>query len=815
MSNSPDKKQVGQLILTGGVGVVVGLILSRFSPKRKNSWKKVLKQNSQLFNKEQKRYISNLVSRGYADIFEGWPRKGVRDQEKIALVEAARKHDEALSQYIDSYKTGVVLPPKAIKKPHKIEAHGDVRVDYYYWLRDDKREDKEVMEYIDAENRYTEIMMADTKALQENLFQEMKARIQETDQSASSRYKNYFYYHRTLEGKQYKIYCRRKLTDQQIQSKHSENDEYDDRCVEEVLLDANQEAKNKAYYRLGAFEVSPDSRYLAYSEDTVGNEAYSLRVKDLVTNQQILKRPIPNTVSVEWANDNKTLFYTTKDDKHRSDKLWRHVIGSDPENDQLVFHEQDPQFYLYLHRSRDDKLIFVESGSKINNEIQYIPADDPEQPLEQTLGRTHNVEYSVYKREGHFVYVIRDEARLNSEICVAKMDNPQKMDVLLEHRAHVKIESVAVSKRYMAVFERSNAQQSITIYQLPEDGSMPTGLPAGHRIDFDEEVYDIEGGGSGEYDSDILRFTYSSLSTPTSVIDYNMASNQRKVKKVEPVLGGFDASQYKTERLWATASHDLVKVPISLVYRKDLVKLDGSNPCVLDGYGSYEINQETYFNKNVLSYIDRGFVFAMAHVRGGGDMGRAWYENGKFLKKKNTFLDFIACAEHLIKHKYTSTDRLCATGRSAGGMLMGAVANMRPDLFKTIIADVPFVDVLTTILDATIPVTELEWDEWGNPIESKEYYDYIKSYSPMDNIAKQQYPDMLLAAGLHDPRVPYWEPLKFVAKLREKKVENNSKLLIKTEKTGHFSKSGRFEYLKEVAFEFAFVLKSIGLPYAK
>lgn len=489
--------------------------------------------------------------------------------------------------------------------------------------------------------------------------------------------------------------------------------------------------------------------------------------------------------------------------------MWRHVIGTDPSQDVCVFHEEDDAFYVGLGASRSEKMLFIHSGSAVTSDVRYLKSDDPNGEWKVVKPREQEVEYSASDRGDHMFIVIRDEKRPNSEVLVAPLDNLQNTTVLVPHRDDVKIEHVEISKDFLISFERRDGLQQAVVYALPENLAMPTSLENGSPIAFDEPAYELSAGSQGDFDSPLLRFHYTSLTTPDTVIDYNMRTAARATKKVQPVLGGFDSTKYKTERLWASAP-DGVKVPISLVYRTDLAKLDGTDPLLLNGYGSYEICNDPDFRSTRLSLIDRGFVFAIAHVRGGGEMGRRWYETGKYLSKKNTFDDFIACAEHLIAKKYTSSSRLCIEGRSAGGLTMGASINQRPDLFEAAILGVPFVDCLTTMLDETIPLTVIEWEEWGNPNE-KEYYDYMKSYSPVDNLKATRYPNILVTAGLHDPRVGYWEPAKYVAHLRNLKTDDNL-LLLKCEMgAGHFSQSGRFDRLKEVAVDYAFLLKCMGM----
>lgn len=699
-------------------------------------------------------------------------------------------------------------PPVAPVKSHTLETHNDTREDLYYWLRDDDRKDPEVIAHLKAEGEYCKAVLADTEEHQKMLYEEMRGRIQEADQSAPIRYQDYWYYTRTEEGKQYRVHCRRKV--QPALGKPAETDVMDESIPEEILFDENVEAARHKFYMVGGFEVSPDHRLLAYGEDTKGNEMYTLHVKDLATGKELLSRPIPETAgNVAWANDNRTLFYVTKDKLDRPYKVWRHVIGTNPDDDVCVYHETDDSFYLGIDRSRSERLLYIHAGSAVTSDVRYVSADTPTEDWKVVRPREAEVEYSAEDRGDHLFITIRDKDRPNSEVQVAQLADPSATKVLLPHRDDVKIEHVEVSQGYLVSFERRQGLQQAVIYRLPEDGSMPSGLGEGRPISFEEPAYELSAGSQGDFDSTVLRVHYTSLSTPDTVLDFNMDTGDRAQKKVQPVLGGFDASRYASQRLWATA-HDGVKVPISLVYRRDLAKLDGSDPMLLDAYGSYEVPNDPDFRSTRLSLVDRGFIFGIAHVRGGGEMGRRWYEDGKYLKKRNTFTDFVACAEHLIQNSFTSSSKLCIQGRSAGGLTMGAVLNLRPDLFNAAILGVPFVDCLTTMLDETIPLTVIEWEEWGNP-QDKQFYDYMKSYSPVDNLRATDYPNILVTAGLHDPRVGYWEPAKYVAKLRSLKTDDNLLLLKCDMGAGHFSQSGRFDRLKEIAVEFAFLLKCQGM----
>ncbi|QHN79408.1 Protease [Arachis hypogaea] len=627
-------------------------------------------------------------------------------------------------------------PPVAKKVEHKMEMFGDVRIDNYYWLRDDSRTNPEVLSYLKEENGYTDSIMSGTKKLEEQLFAEIRGRIKEDDVSAPLRKGPYYYYDKTLEGKEYVQHCRRLIPEnQKVPSVYDTMPTGPEAPQEHVILDENIKAQQHGYYSIGAFKVSPNSKLVAYAEDTKGNEIYTVYVIDAETQAPIGEPLVGLTPYLQWAGDN-ALVYITMDEILRPDKAWLHVLGEDQSKDTCLYVEKDDMFSLDLYASESKKYLFVASESKNTKFNFYLDVSKPEEGLKVLTPRVDGIDTTVSHRGDHFFIKRRSGQFFNSEVVACPVDNTSSTTVLLPHRE-------------------------------------------------------------------------SSLKTPRSVYDYDMKAGISVLKKIDPVLGGFDSTHYVTERRWAPAS-DGTLIPISIVYRKDLVKLDGSDPLLLYGYGSYEYCLDPSFSSSRLSLLDRGFIYVIAHIRGGGEMGRPWYENGKFLKKKNTFTDFIACAEYLIENKFCSKERLCIEGRSAGGLLIGAVLNMRPDLFKAAVAGVPFVDVLTTMLDPTIPLTTSEWEEWGDP-RKEEFYFYMKSYSPVDDVKAQNYPHILVTAGLNDPRVMYSEPSKFVAKMRDMKTDDNI-LLFKCELgAGHFSKSGRFEKLQEDAFTYIFILKALNM----
>ena len=673
-------------------------------------------------------------------------------------------------------------PPMAKKIPKTTVVNGKTLVDNYFWLRE--KANPEVMAYLEAENAYTDAVMKPTEGLQAKLYKEMVSHIKETDTSAAYRKGDYFYYFRTEQGKQYPIYCRKRGS---LDAK------------EEVTLDLNELAKGLKFLSIHAYEVSDDGNYLAYSTDTTGYRQYTLYVKDLRTGK-LLPEKIERTGSVAWATDNKTVFYSTEDAvTKRSDKFFRHVIGTDKSD--LVYEEKDELFDVFGGRTRDKAMIFIVSGSKTSTEYRYIPADRPGDAPKVILPREPEHEYYVDHR-GDLFYIRTNQNAKNFRLVTAPVSDPSKKNwkEIIAHRPEVKIDDIDLFANHMVVTELENGLQKLRVVDLKTNKS--------HRVEFPEPVYTAFVGVNPEFNTRTLRFNYQSLVTPNSTFDYDMDGKTRTLVKQTAVPGGFDRSNYKSERIFATAS-DGTRIPISIVYRRGL-KMDGKNPLLLYGYGSYGISIDPTFSSNRLSLLDRGVIYAIAHIRGGGELGEPWREAGRMMKKKTTFTDFIASAEYLIKQKYTSSDHLIIQGGSAGGMLMGAVVNMRPDLFKAVIAQVPFVDVINTMLDASLPLTTSEYIEWGNPNE-KAAFDYMITYSPYDNIKPQNYPAMLIKISLNDSQVPYWEGAKFAAKLRATKTDNNILLLKTNMGAGHGGSSGRYDALHDIAFDYAFMLNQFGI----
>lgn len=676
-----------------------------------------------------------------------------------------------------------MIPPVAEKIKKEIITHGDTRVDEYFWLN--QRENAQVIDFLNAENAYTEAMLADVKELREKLFTEIVGRIKQTDESVPYKIRGYYYYYRFEEGKEYPIHCR----------KQGSLD-----APEQILIDVNELAKGQSYCQVGGLEVSPDNNWLAFGIDTVSRRLYTIRIKNLQTGE-ILEEEIPNTSgSVAWANDNKTFFYTVKNtDTLRDELVKKHTLETQVSSDIEIFFEKDDTFYTGVFKTKSEKYIMIASTSTVSDEYQYLDASEPDGQFKVIQLRERGLEYSVDHFDDHF-YIRTNLNAINFRLMKTPIAAPSRenWEEVISHRPDVLLSSFEIFHEFLVIAERKSASNLLRVIDWKTNHE--------HYISFEEEVYQASIDYNPDFDSGLLRFQYSSLTTPNSVYDYDMTTRERKLMKRQEVLGNFNPEDYESRRVIAT-SHDGVKVPMSLVYRKGL-SLNGDNPLLLYGYGSYGISMDPSFSSVRLSLLDRGFVYAIAHIRGGQELGRPWYEEGKLLKKKNTFLDFIACAEELIRLKYTNAQKLFAMGGSAGGLLMGAVTNMRPDLFKGVIAAVPFVDVVTTMLDDSIPLTTGEYDEWGNP-NHKEYYDYIKSYSPYDNVEAKDYPNMLVVTGLHDSQVQYWEPAKWVAKLRDLKTDHNLLLLNTNMDAGHGGASGRFERYKETALEYAFLLKLI------
>jgi len=674
-------------------------------------------------------------------------------------------------------------PPMAAKKPRSVEIHGYTLKDDYFWLRE--KSSPEVVKYLEAENAYTEATMKGTKAFQESLYAEMLGRIKQTDLSVPTRIGNFFYYSRTEEGKQYQYMCRRKGSME---------------GAEEILLDLNKLAEGLKFLSLGGYVASDDGNMLAYSTDTTGYRQYTLHVKDLRTGQTLAEK-IERVGSIVWATDNKTIFYTTEDPvSKRSDKFWRHTVGATGSD--LLYDEKDELFDIGAARSLDKKVIFLGSYAKTSTEFRFLPATTPNAALTVVLPRQPEHEYDVDHYNGLF-YITTNKDAKNFRVVTAPMTDPSPKNwkPFIDHNPAIKINGVNFFANHIVVSEREGG---LTQLRIIDPKTMQS-----HRITTEEPDFALGLAGNPEFNTTTLRFNYQSMITPSSVYDYDMTTRQRKLLKRQDVLGGYDPSKYEAKRVWAVA-RDGVKVPMSIVHRKG-VALDGKAPLLLYGYGSYGASGAPTFSSSRLSLLDRGVIYVNSYIRGGGELGEEWREAGRMMKKINTFNDFVDCADFLVKNKYTSSDRLVIQGGSAGGLLVGAATNMRPDLFKAVVAQVPFVDVINTMLDASLPLTTSEYLEWGNPNE-KPAFDYMMKYSPYDNIKATNYPAMLVQISLNDSQVPYWEGAKLVAKLRAMKTDKNPLILKTNMGAGHGGASGRYDALRETAFTYTFILWQMGVP---
>jgi len=675
-----------------------------------------------------------------------------------------------------------IKAPLAKEISKSLKKHKETRIDNYFWLND--RENPEVIAYLNQENAYYESMTSGTKGLQENLYEEMKGRIKEDDSSVPYFYNGYFYITRFETGQDYPIFARKKGSLS---------------ADEEIMFNCNELAKGHAYFKLGGLSVSPDNKFASFGVDIVGRRIYTVQIKNLETGEVLADKIENATGGSVWANDNNTIFYTRQDEVTlRSDKVFRHKLNTDSKEDVLVFNETDDTFNVSISKEKSRKYIVIGSGSTLTTEYRILNSDNPDGEFEVFQPRVRGLEYSISHFEDSFYVLTNKDKATNFKLMKTPENKTAKkfwVD-LIPHREDVLLEDIEIFKNYLVVEERSNGLNHIRIVPWSDEPD--------YYLPFGSETYNAYTTTNIDFDTDVLRYSYQSLATPSSVIDFNMKTQTKEILKEQQVLGGkFDKENYIEERVWATA-RDGVKVPISMIYRKGLEK-NGKNPLLLYAYGSYGITMDTYFSSTRLSLLDRGFVYAIAHIRGGEDLGRQWYEDGKLLKKKNTFTDFIDCSKFVINEKYTSSKHLYAEGGSAGGLLMGVIVNEAPELYNGVIAQVPFVDVVTTMLDDSIPLTTGEYDEWGNP-NNKKYYDYMLSYSPYDNVKAQNYPNMYVSTGLHDSQVQYWEPAKWVAKLRNMKTNDKLLFLDTNMDAGHGGASGRFEALKDLAKEFSFLL---------
>jgi oligopeptidase B len=673
--------------------------------------------------------------------------------------------------------------PKKI--PAKLEKHGHVRVDDYYWLRE--RENPEVVKYLNEENQYAAKEMAHTRDFEEKLFEEIKGRFKQTDMSVPYKREDYYYYTRYEHGKEYPIYARKRGSLDQ---------------PEEIMLDGNALAEGHEFFSIGGSAVSSGQDILAYAIDTQGRRIHTAYLKNLVTGEMLPDVLSNVTENLVWANDNRTLFYAKQDETTlRQYQIYRHRVGADPAEDQLVYQEDDETFVAYIFKTKSKKFLMIVSAHTISQEYRYLEADQPSGEFKIFLPREREHEYHIDHFRDRFIIRTNYRAK-NFRLMWTPMDEParEQWQEIIPHRDDVYVGDFELFQNHLVLEERARGLTQVRI--IPWSGG------AGHYLEFAEPAYRANLNVNLQFDTSTLRFEYTSMKTPLSIYDYDMTTQQKTLLKQEEILGGFDPDNYVTERLYAQAA-DGTDIPISLLYRRGMVR-NGDNPLLLYAYGSYGVSIDAAFSSPRLSLVDRGFIYAIAHIRGGQEMGRQWYEDGKLLKKKNTFSDFIAAAEFLIREKFTLPDKLFAMGRSAGGLLMGVISNMRPDLFKGIVAEVPFVDVVTTMLDSSIPLTTGEYDEWGDP-NQREFYGYMLSYSPYDNVQRKAYPAMLITGGLHDSQVQYWEPAKWAAKLREFKSDNNRLLLKTNMEAGHGGASGRFRRHRETAFSYLFLLDLAGI----
>ena len=690
-------------------------------------------------------------------------------------------------QPVDEPKTASKpKPPIAKKIPYETSIHDTVLVDYYYWMKDKSRTDPDVIEHIEKENAYTDSVLSHTVELQEQLYQEIVGRIQKTDISVPVRIDSFYYYWKDIEGKEYSIYCRKKCVPD---------------AEEEIVIDINELASDHEFYDVSDIALSPDHKYIAYTVDTTGAERYTLTVENINEHTFLPDTAYPVS-DVVWAEDNKTLFYTTENESGRSDKLYRHVLGTDRKKDTLIFQENDRAYYVWIYKSKDKEYLILTSGSETTYEVRFLKADDPFGEFKIVQPREQDHRYYICPHMNDFYVVSNDDAQ-NYKVMITPIENPGKENwkEIIPPRDSVSID-IEIFKDYMVIYEQQNALRNIRIMNLNTNEE--------HYIDFPEPIYSIYARRNPNLDTKIFRFSYESMVTPNSIYDYNMETRERELKKRQEIPSGYEASQYNYERVFAKAP-DGTSVPISLVYKKDLFSKDGKNPLLLYGYGSYGDSMDPYFSTSRLSLLNRGFVYAIAHVRGGGENGQQWYDQGRLLNKKNTFTDFIACEEYLIREHYTSPEKLVIEGASAGGLLIGAVLNMRPELCEIAIADVPFVDLIYTSLDTTLSAVEWHYDEFGNPLIEEEF-DYMISYCPYQNVKAQRYPHILALGGFYDPRVNYWEPAKWIAKIRENKLDDNLALL-KIQLSGHAGATGRFSYLREVALKYAFIFDILGIKF--
>ena len=680
-------------------------------------------------------------------------------------------------------KQDELKPPIAKKIADTLKIHETLLVDNYSWLKDKSRTEEEVISYLEAENKYTEEIL-DIKNIQDSLYNEIIGRIQQTDLSVPVLKDSFFYYWKDIEGKQYSVYCRKK---------------YNLDNPEEIVLDINNLAKPYDYFAVGNIRLNPCQNYVAYLADTTGAEKYTMYIKNLVSDT-LLSDSAYNVGNLCWGNDS-LIYYITEDISGRPYQVYRHELKCNINNDELIYEEDNTAFYLYIYRSRSEEYVILSSGSKTTSEVRYLKTDNLYSDFKVVQARKQGVEYSIYPHIEDFYVVTNEAGAINNKIMKASFKKPQKSnwELFLPPQESCKL-NLSVFKDYLIIYEMKAGLEKMKVLDLQRDNT--------YYIQFPDSLYDFSVWGNYNFQTDKLRFSYESFTTPPRVVEYNLRNQEKTILKKQTVLGNFDSSDYTEKRIYATAS-DGSKIPASLIYKTDLFKENKTQPVYLSGYGAYGDISYPYFSYSRISLLNRGIVYAIAHIRGGGEYGKEWYDQGRMFNKRNTFNDYIACAEYIIDQGYTEPQKLIGEGASAGGLLIGTVANMRPDLFEIIIADVPFVDLINTMLDTTLSATVSEFEEWGNP-RIKKQFDYMLSYSPYDNIKRQDYPHMLIMGGFHDRRVNYWEPAKWTAKLRDMKTDDNL-LLLKINMAGHAGASGRYDFFREIAFEYAFILDVLGI----
>jgi len=790
---------------SAAIGAIAGWFVGK--SQRFAKARQILRGNESWMSEQELCIVAGLIAAGHGHLLSHWPPPGVDDESKRDLVMMILATIKNMARDLEKFRLAIIRPPSPSKTPYYMVAHGDVRDDPFYWMRDDFRKNPTVLSHLKKENLYAKAVMSDMQQLQSMMIAEMRQRIPDEDISAPLRLKNYYYYTKTLKSKPYKIHCRRQVPPNAGPASVSEV--MDVHFPEEIMLDVNKEARGSSFFHACGLKVSPDESLLAYFQDTKGFEFYTLKIKQIPSGRHLMKNEIQKASNqCEWSNNSTALFYLTVDAMGRPYQVWRHFLDESVENDVCIYTEPDAAFFVSLAKTRDHSTICIVSESTQTRECRVLNANNPESEVTVVLPRNRGVKYWLEHYKNSYFFRIQDQNRPNSEIAIASVDNPADQTTLVPCHPDLKIEDFIVSSNYLTVFCRRNGLQAAFVYTLPADIEITRSLGAAEELTFEEPPFTLKPGPQGDFDSEVLRLIFTSLVTPESVVDQNLRMPERSVKKMESVLGGYDATHYKSERTWALAD-DGTRIPISVVFRKDAIRRNGADPLLLEVYGAYERSLNPSFSSERLSLLQRGFVYAIAHVRGGGEMGRAWYEDGRLLNKQTTFTDVIACAGHLVEKAYCSPSRICLCGNEAGGLAVAATVNMRPDLFCAAVLHSPSVDLLTSMRDADVPLTAEYSGEWGNLL-NEEDYKYIKSYSPIDNIAQKEYPHMLLTAGYREFRVGYWEPAKFAAKIREYKTNSSMVVFNCDMSLGEFSRNTKSQKLEAAALDYAFLIKAIG-----